>query len=197
VRLTCMGSEAARVDELLERAAADAQRLIGPSCFSRNDQTFSAVLIALLGASRRTVAIAESLTGGLTSGLLSEGPGASAILRGSLVTYTDAAKELLLGIPASLIGEEGAVSAPVAQLMAERVRTILGSDFGVSCTGLAGPGADARGTPVGTVFTALATSEGTQVRRHVFTGERERVRRFAAYATLDPLRLNLWRGAPQ
>jgi PncC family amidohydrolase len=116
-------------------------------------------------------------------------------LKGSLVTYTDAAKETLLGIPKPLLAANGAVSAPVAQAMAERARALLEADFGVSCTGLAGPGADAGNEPVGTVFTALSRSEGTEVRRHRFLGERDRVRKFAAYACLDAVRLSLAAGA--
>jgi nicotinamide-nucleotide amidase len=197
VRLTCEGPDAERVESTLERAAAEAQRLIGPACFSRDGLSFSETLVARLRSAHKTVAIAESVTGGLTAGLLSEAPGASEVLKGSLVTYTDGAKETLLGIPKPLLASNGAVSAPIAQAMAERARALLGADFGVSCTGLAGPGADAGGEPVGTVFTALTTSEGTAVRRHSFLGERERIRRFAAYATLDPVRLALWNEAPR
>jgi nicotinamide-nucleotide amidase len=195
VRLTCLGPDADWVEATLERAAAEAQRLIGPGCFSRDGLSFSETLVALLRSARKTVAIAESLTGGLTAGLLSEAPGASEVLKGSLVTYTDSAKETLLGIPKPLLASNGAVSAPVAQSMAERARALLEADFGVACTGLAGPGGDAGGEPVGTVFTALAGPDGTAIRRHSFPGERDRVRRFAAYATLDPIRLSLSQGA--
>ena len=110
-------------------------------------------------------------------------------------TPCDAAKETLLGIPGPLLASNGAVSAPIAQAMAERARALLGADFGVSCTGLAGPGADGAVAPVGEVFTALASPEGTEVRRHNFMGERDRIRRFAAYAALDPVRLTLLPGA--
>jgi nicotinamide-nucleotide amidase len=195
VRLTCVGPDAAWVEATLDNAATEAQQLIGPACFSRDGRTFSETLVARLRSAHKTVAIAESVTGGLTAGLLSEAPGASEVLKGSLVTYTDAAKETLLGIPGPLLASNGAVSAPIAQAMAERARALLGADFGVSCTGLAGPGGDAGVEPVGTVFTALATPDGTEVRRHRFMGERDRIRRFAAYATLDPVRLSLLPGA--
>jgi nicotinamide-nucleotide amidase len=201
VRLTCLGPEAASVEATLDRAADEAQRMIGPACFSRDGLSFSETLVAQLRSARKTVAIAESVTGGLTAGLLSEAPGASEVLKGSLVTYTDAAKETLLGIPKALLAANGAVSAPVAQAMAERARALLEGDFGISCTGLAGPGtgagADAGTEPVGTVFTALSSAGGTEVRRHRFLGERDRVRKFAAYACLDAVRLSLAGGESQ
>ncbi len=188
VRLIATGEDAGEVERRLDGVASEARRLIGSACFSLDGSSFSETLGRLLKERRATVAVAESLTGGLTTALLTEAAGASEYTRMSIVAYTEEAKVRMLGVPQELLGKHGAVSHEVAASMASRVRTLAEADFGVACTGLAGPGAAGSGEQVGTVFTALASARGVSIQRHAFGGDRERVRRFAAYATLDPVR---------
>ena len=186
-KLTATGPGA---ESVLAQAVLEARRRLGLDCFAEGNETFSqAVGMALLrkGAS---VALAESLTAGRAAALLAETPGASRYLVGGMVVYSAVAKQELLGVPAQLLAEHGAVSLEVAESMAVGVRGRLHSDYAVACTGLAGPEGD-ESHPVGTVMTALATSDGVTSRRHLFLGDRERIRELAAYATLDALRRNL------
>jgi len=110
-----------------------------------------------------TLGVAESITGGLMAKRLTDVPGASRVFRGGVVSYTNEVKRDVLGVPEQLLEEYGAVSAPVAEAMAEGARRLLGCDIALSATGVAGPDRDDRGNPVGTVFVGIATPEGSQV----------------------------------
>ncbi|CAL9374645.1 CinA family protein [Nocardiopsis dassonvillei] len=130
---------------------------------------------ALLAAGA-TCATAESLTGGLVGAHLTTIPGASGTYRGGVVAYATDAKDSVLGVPADLLAEHGAVHPEVAGHMALGVRRLLGSDYGVAVTGVAGPDPQ-DGQPVGTVFVAVATPDGaTRGRRFRFTGDRAGIR---------------------
>ncbi|HUB07603.1 MAG TPA: CinA family nicotinamide mononucleotide deamidase-related protein [Myxococcales bacterium] len=196
VRLVATGRDPSQVEGLLDRAAAEAQARIGAACFSSDGRTFSETLGRMLRAQGATVAVAESVTGGLTAALLTEAAGASDYTRMGVVAYTEESKRGILGVPAELLTSHGAVSEAVAASMAQRARELARAPYGVSCTGLAGPGTASSSEPVGTVFTALATGSGVRAVRHAFGGDRERIRRFAAYATLDALRLELLHPRP-
>jgi nicotinamide-nucleotide amidase len=131
--------------------------------------------VELLTASGRTVAVAESLTGGLVSGALTSVAGASVVLRGGVVAYATDLKEALLGVPADLLARQGPVDPDVAAAMAAGVRRVLGATYGVATTGVAGPG-PADGKPAGTVFIAVcgparAAGQGLQLE-----GDRQRIR---------------------
>jgi nicotinamide-nucleotide amidase len=191
VGLTVTGSDAAEVDEKLQTATVMARERIGTACFGVDGQTFADAIGGLLRRARATVATAESLTAGLCAALLAEPPGASDYLKGALVAYADAVKESVLGLPVDLLAREGAVSEAAAVEMARRARALFGVDYAVACTGLAGPAGDASGQPVGTVFTALSGPSGDETKKHFFGFERDRNRRFAAYAALDALRRRL------
>ena len=116
----------------------------------------SAELIGLLLEKKKTVATAESCSGGLLGKLLTDIPGSSAVYLGGVISYTCPVKERLLGVDSVVLQRQGAVSKPVARQMAEGVRTLICSDFGLSITGLAGPDSDGSGKPVGLVYVALA-----------------------------------------
>ncbi len=131
--------------------------------------------IGLLAAQRRTVATAESLTGGLVCAALTSVPGASAVVRGGVVAYATELKALLLGVPADLLGARGAVDPDVAAAMAEGVRGRLGADVGLATTGVAGPD-PADGKPVGTVYVAVATPTGAGVTGLRLAGGRAQIR---------------------
>lgn len=143
--------------------------------------TASEVIRLLQG---RTLATAESCTGGMIGAALTGVSGASAVYKGGIISYTNAVKEALLGVNGSLLETEGAVSAPVAEAMAAGARAALKADVAVSVTGLAGPGGDEFGNPVGTVFIGYSDATITLSRRFLFDGSREAVRTKAAKAAL-------------
>lgn len=132
----------------------------------------------------KTLCTAESCTGGLIGGALTAVSGASNVYKGGIVSYTNEVKNKLLGVDADLLEREGAVSAPVAEAMAIGARCALDADIAVSVTGLAGPGGDEFGNPVGTVFIGYADEKTTTVRHFVFAGNREAVRAQAVDAAL-------------
>ena len=134
---------------------------------------------------------AESCTGGLIAKRLTDVPGASAAFLGGVVSYTNAVKAGVLGVPRELLEQYGAVSEPVARAMAEGVRRLTGSDLAVSVTGLAGPDGDDRGNPVGTVYLGLSLPGETLVRRLALGGDRPRIRLLAASNALDMIRRHL------
>lgn len=155
----------------------------------------AADIVRLLTASRRTVAVAESLTGGRVVSALVDVPGASAVVRGGVVAYATPLKHSLLGVDASLLEERGPVDALVAQQMAQGVRRAAAiegrpADVGVATTGVAGP--DPQGpAPVGLVFVAVADDGGSEVVELRLEGDREAVRAGATAAVLALLRQRL------
>jgi len=134
-----------------------------------------------------TLAVAESLTGGLLGAALTAMPGASGTFRGGVLVYATDLKETLGGVPGPLLDAEGAVSAEVAAAMAAGVRDRTGATYGVALTGVAGPDVQ-EGHPPGTVFVAVAGPSGGQVRSLRLPGDRAEIRRRAVDAALDMLR---------
>ncbi len=120
------------------------------------------------------LATAESLTGGLIAARLTDVPGASAVLRGGVVSYTNEVKNAVLGVPQALLDEHGAVSESVARAMAEGARRACMADVAVAVTGVAGPAQDDRGNAVGTVYIAAATAAGTVCALHRFGADKSR-----------------------
>lgn len=138
--------------------------------------------------SGRTVAVAESCTGGLLAKTLTDLPGSSRFFLAGIVTYSNAAKTKFLGIPCATIRRHGAVSSSVALLMAARVRTLTRADYGIGITGIAGPGGGSKSKPVGTVYIALASRCGCRAERFSFKGTRAAIRQKACRAALRLLR---------
>jgi nicotinamide-nucleotide amidase len=140
-------------------------------------------IVTVLTERRQTVAVAESLTGGLLAASLVEVPGASVVFRGGIVAYATDLKSALLGVPASLLERYGAVHPDVASAMAAGVRSRLGATFGMATTGVAGPD-PADGQPVGTVHIA-ATGQLSDVRRSLsLAGDRRSIRDQTVVETL-------------
>lgn len=132
----------------------------------------------------KTLVTAESCTGGGIGAALTCIAGSSEVYKGGIISYTNWVKHNLLGVPLELLDAVGAVSAPVAEAMARGARENLHSDVAVSVTGLAGPGGDEYGNPVGTVFIGYADAKKVVSRHYVFDGNREAVRLQAAKAAL-------------
>ena len=132
----------------------------------------------------KTLATAESCTGGGIGEVLTAVAGASAVYKGGVISYCDEVKHDLLGVPEEILQTVGAVSAPVAEAMAQGVKRVLGVDVAVSVTGLAGPGDDSFGNPVGTVYIGYADDKESLSRRFFFQGDRQQVRESAVREAL-------------
>jgi nicotinamide-nucleotide amidase len=139
----------------------------------------AANLIAALTAQGLTLATAESCTGGLLAAALTDIPGASAAFTHGFVTYANQAKTSMLGVPAALIAQHGAVSPEIAAAMAQGARAQSGASLALSTTGIAGPAGGSPKKPVGTVWFGLASSRGVATYSRVFPGNRAEIRRQA------------------
>jgi len=170
-----------------EVATAFAERF-GDALYSLDGRPLEAVAGALLAAAGRTVAVAESCTGGLLAGAMTRVPGCSAWFAGGVVAYSNALKQRLLGVPADLLSAHGAVSREVAEAMATGVRDVTDTDIGIAISGVAGPGGGTDAKPVGTVVLALAGPRGVRSWVHRFEGDREQVRVQAIGFALDLVR---------
>lgn len=149
-------------------------------------------LVARLRELKRTVATAESCTGGLLANRLTNIPGASEVFGLGYITYANEAKITQLGVDRELIARHGAASTEVAVAMAEGAREKAAADYALSLTGIAGPGGGSSDKPVGTVFVALARrAGGTLCRREIFSADRETFKRLATQAALEMLRQEL------
>ena len=137
---------------------------------------------------RLTVAVAESCTAGLACSLLAELSGSSKFLLLGVVAYSNKAKEKILGIPASLIAKNGAVSKEVAARMAENIRTLAGADIGIGITGIAGPTGGTKKKPVGLVYIATAKDNKRSVKEFRFKGSRHDIKLQASQAALDMIK---------
>ena len=133
----------------------------------------------------RTLATAESCTGGGIGHALTAVAGSSAVFKGGIISYTNEIKQKILGVQNATLSKFGAVSAQVAEEMAIGAKAALLSDIAVSVTGLAGPGGDEFGNPVGTVYIGYADENGAKSSRFLFSGDREAVRLQAIFAALN------------
>jgi nicotinamide-nucleotide amidase len=153
-----------------------------------DDTTLEQAVIALLKERGETLAVAESCTGGLLGGRLTGVPGSSSVFLGGIISYSNGAKETLLGVPEALLAAHGAVSAPVAEAMARGARQRLGADVGVSVTGVAGPEGGTPEKPVGLVYLGLSDRTGERSQRFLFMGGRADVRARSILTALDWVR---------
>jgi nicotinamide-nucleotide amidase len=185
-------------DACCERMMAVARLVrdvVGDDFICTGHACLASLAIERLAGLGRTLAVAESCTGGLLSSKLTDIPGASSALAGSIVAYTEDAKITLLGIPAALLAQHGPVSAETAVAMATAAAERFGSDYGLSVTGWAGPGGGTAEDPVGTVYIGYASPSGVWSRRIVIAGDRQQVKVRAVNDALDWLRRNLSRYA--
>jgi len=163
----------------------------GPTLVSPDGAGVDDVVGAALVARGWSVATGESCTGGLLGARLTARPGSSAYVLGTVVAYADAVKTALLGVPAALLREHGAVSPPVAAALAEGARSRFGADVGIGVTGIAGPGGGTSDKPVGTVHLAVVSPTGTRARALRLPGGRDQVRHRTVVTALHELRLLL------
>jgi len=191
IHLTARGRTDEEVNALLDKVVLQIEEKLGNSIFSFNGEKMEEILGLKLSLGGYTLAVAESCTGGLLAQRITEVPGSSKYFIEGVVTYANEAKTRALGVEPILLLEHGAVSAPVAEAMAEGIRKRAGTDFGISITGIAGPGGGSEEKPVGTVFIALASEAGTEHRRFKLPGDRNLIRWRASQAAMEMLRRKL------
>jgi nicotinamide-nucleotide amidase len=173
----------------LAAMAADFRAVLGDRIFGEDSEDLAQVVGRLLRESRRTVALAESCTGGMVSSLLTDVPGSSEYFLGSVVSYANSAKQSLLAVSAETLRQRGAVSEEAAVAMASGARERFDADVAASITGIAGPDGGSAEKPVGTVYFGLAARDGhTAAKKRLFVGDRGVVRRAASIQALEMLR---------
>jgi len=188
IRLAARGGGA---ESIVQEAETTVRQLLGRLIFAAGDDTLEATLVRMLTERAKTVALAESCTGGMLAHRLTNIPGASAVLKCGLVTYSNEAKRNFLGVSAAALDEHGAVSEAVARQMAEGARQKCGVDYALSVTGIAGPGGGSEAKPVGTVFMALADEKCTAVERKSNPFDRETFKYVTSQQAMDLLRRTL------
>jgi competence/damage-inducible protein CinA-like protein len=176
---------------VLETAESFIRGKLGDAVYSVDGQALEEVVGALLKQRRFKIAVAESCTGGLIGARITNIAGSSEYFERGMVTYSNAAKTELLGVPADLIARHGAVSGEVAAAMAQGIKAAAKTDLGLAATGIAGPGGGSEAKPVGLVYLALASSQGVKTTEHRFLGDREQIRSRAAQMALDMVRRHL------
>ncbi len=188
----------AATPEEAERRIAPVEKEIlarlGDYYFGEDEETLESAVARLLEARGATLALAESCTGGLLAKRLTDMPGSSAYFEEGIVTYSNASKERLLGVPHELLAKHGAVSEPVARAMAEAARKLAGTDYALSVTGIAGPDGGTHEKPVGLVFVGLSDADETIAERldlSAWARSREAIRERSANRAFDLLRHRL------
>jgi nicotinamide-nucleotide amidase len=188
VKWSVPGPEAdARADRILERV----RDIFGEAIWGEGKVEMPELVVTRLLARRERVALAESCTGGLLAEILTGVPGASNVFDLGVVAYADSMKTALLGVPTEILVAHGAVSEPVVRALAEGARRAGRAAWGLGVTGIAGPTGGSPEKPVGTVHLALAGPAGTRTLLRQYRGDRERIRRLAAFEALNLLRLAL------
>jgi nicotinamide-nucleotide amidase len=190
LHLSARGEDVAAMERALQDGVDRLAIALAPAVFSTDGRTLERVVGDALLAKGSRIAVAESCTGGLLGGRLTEVPGSSAWFAGGVIAYDNAVKTRELGVPEDTIAVHGAVSEPVARAMAEGVRQRFGTELGVSITGIAGPDGGSAEKPVGTVAIALA---GPDARARVFrfVGDRQMIRQQSVLAALEMVRQSL------
>ncbi len=188
LHLTARAATHEEAEVVLSRAADDVVGVLGVDVFTTHGKSLEAVLGELLVARGERIAVAESCTGGLVTSRLTDVDGSSRYVERGVVVYSNEAKTDLLGVPAALIEEHGAVSEPVGRAMAEGIQARAQVGVGVGVTGIAGPGGGTPEKPVGTVVVAVVVGVASRVRTFRFGGERDQVKFQASQAALDMVR---------
>jgi len=157
----------------LQKAQDEVSTHLQDYIFAYGDETLEGVIASLLTEKKLTIAVAESCTGGMITSRLTDVSGSSDYLERGLITYSNAAKISMLGVPAEIIEKHGAVSEETAKLMAEGARNLAGTDLGLASTGIAGPTGGSKEKPVGAVYLAVADSQQTICRHYAFRWDRK------------------------
>lgn len=196
LHLSARGENGAAIAAALDAGVGGLAAALGPSVVSVDGRSIEEVVGAMLLERGWRIGVAESCTGGLVAGRLTDVPGSSSWFLGAVVAYANEVKTETLGVPAALLAEHGAVSEPVGRAMAEGARRHLHTEVGVAITGIAGPTGGTPQKPVGTVVIAVATNAGSSARTVQLPGDRQVVRQHAVIAALDAVRRALVADGP-
>jgi nicotinamide-nucleotide amidase len=177
--------------KMAEKCEKTLRNILGELIYGTGEQTLADMVGAKLAQQKKTIAVAESCTGGTLAKLLTDSPGASRYFTQGWVTYSNNAKIKELGISADFIEKEGAVSDRAAEAMAKGARKRAGTDFAIGITGIAGPGGGSEQKPVGLVYISLDYDGGCETKRFIFADSRDFIRLLAAQTALNMLRLKL------
>jgi nicotinamide-nucleotide amidase len=188
LHLSARGDDLPAIDRALDAAVRTLAEALAPAVFSVDGRSLEAVVGELLHARNWTLAVAESCTGGLVGARLTDVPGSSVWFAGGVIAYANESKLRDLGVDAALLDRHGAVSEPVADAMADGVRTRFATEAAISITGIAGPDGGTPDKPVGTVAIAMRAGQARQVRTFRFAGDRQMVRQQSVIAALEMLR---------
>lgn len=191
VRLLARAPDAAAAERRLDALEREVRARLGELVVGGGERKLEEVVAELLRERKRTIAVAESLTGGIIASRLTDVPGSSAYLLEGVVAYANDAKVRALGVSPESLAQHGAVSEPVARQMAEGVRSAAGADIGLATTGIAGPDGGSAEKPVGTLWLALADGAGTIAHRYQLMTDRARNKELASQLALDWVRRRL------
>lgn len=191
LRLTAKVSKNEDSDALLDPLTDKLIERLGDLVYSTNDEKLEELIVRLLRKKGKTLALAESCTGGLVAAKLTDVPGASDVFVEGIVCYSNASKTRRLGVKEETLAQYGAVSEQTAREMAEGALAATGADFALALTGIAGPGGGSAEKPVGLVYAALAGGGETLVKELRLGGERSRIRALSVLNALDLLRRRL------
>ncbi len=193
LRILARAATVAEAQSQIEPVERTIRERLGEMVFGVEDEDLEVAVVKLLAQKEKTLATAESVTGGLVTERLTRVPGVSEWFHGGIVAYTNRVKAELLDVPQQLLDEKGAVSAEVAEAMAVGCRARLGTDLAVSTTGIAGPGGATADKPVGLVYVGFAWDGGVSSASFSWAGTRAEVRSRTAKMALNRVRLHLLR----
>jgi nicotinamide-nucleotide amidase len=190
LRLTAWNMEPGAADSALQSAADRLRSVLGDNAYGAGEDDLAAVLLDACRARSRTIAVAESCTGGMLGARITAIPGSSDVFLGGAIVYADRLK-LDLGVPERILEAHGAVSEETVKAMAQACRERFGAHHAVAVSGIAGPSGGSEEKPVGTVWFGFAAADGVEAERYVFPGTRQEIRTRAAQFAL----FGLWRRA--
>lgn len=193
LRLSARAGSVAAANALIDPVAAQIRQIAGRTYYGQDKESLASVVGGLLAERSQTLSVAESCTGGGLGQLITAVPGSSSYFWGGVISYDNRVKQKVLGVAEQDLIQKGAVSAEVAVAMAEGVRDRLGTDWGISITGVAGPGGGSEEKPVGLVYIGLASAENSRAERFLFGSDwsRELIRQRGALSALNLVRLKL------
>lgn len=191
LRLTARAGSESEAQALLQPVEDRIREILGDALYATGDTTLEAHVLGLLKDRGQTLAVAESCTGGSLGARITNVPGASAVFLGGVISYANEIKERLLSVHPGVLMEHGAVSAETAKGMAEGAKGLIGADWALSITGVAGPGGGTEKKPTGLVYLGCSGPDGTVAEEHKFRGNRENVRVRSVQMALVLLRRRL------
>jgi nicotinamide-nucleotide amidase len=191
IRLSSTGNNKSIIETLVQDQIEKLKAIIPEYLFGYNDDTMASVIGHLLRQNKSTLSVAESCTGGKISNLISEVPGASDYFTGSIIAYSNTIKQNVLGVEENSLVKHGAVSQQVVKAMAQGVRKIMGTDYSIATSGIAGPEGGTTKKPIGTIWIAVSSPQKTICKKFSLGMDRERNILRGSITALNMLRLQI------